>query len=260
MTEEDTVVEIAGQRYRLNGVQQIMDEEGQNVAVAVSYGYGAGWSSWGSILATDPIVIRALLEGRELTHEERATLGENYMGGFEGLTVEWHPAGTWIAIHEYDGAESCVHAVEGEGEYLHPSSERLREAERAQHALACRERRATRWDAIAEAMYADVLTRTVDGRTMILQVQTENDEESLYSIHESVAKTVPYYRTLLESGFLESASRTSTLLVRVLGSGAYLVEFMYRGALAKDLDEEERKELREVADMLQFDDLGRYLD
>lgn len=106
------------------------------------------------------------------------------MGGFNDLTVEWHPAGTWIAIDEYDGSESCSRAPDGEGEYLHPSAERLREASQ--------ERWATRWKTVADAL----------GKTMVLHVEAESGAEDLL-IHESVAKTVPYYQALLDNGFLD---------------------------------------------------------
>lgn len=72
MVKEDTFVEIAGQRF-----QQIMDEAGDHVAVAVSYGYGAGWSSWEDVAATNMTVIRAKLEGRDLTPEETLTWADS---------------------------------------------------------------------------------------------------------------------------------------------------------------------------------------
>lgn len=53
---------------------------------------------------------------------------------------------------------------------------------------------------------------------------------------------------------------SSTLHVRLLATGASLVEFMYKGTIKRSLSDEERSELMEVADMLQFDDLRLYLE
>lgn len=93
------------------------------VAVLVSPGYGAGWSTWSlekdKELMFDPQVV-ALVEDRD---EERITTkqlvelvesyclqkyGEHaiYCGGVEDLVIHWIPEGTQFKINEYDGSES----------------------------------------------------------------------------------------------------------------------------------------------------------
>jgi len=82
------------------------------VAVLVSRGYGAGWSSWMSgspQCLFDPVIAQMLLDG--VDEMEIATVAEKrypdeYLGGLNGLTVEWVPVGTKFRIDEYDGAES----------------------------------------------------------------------------------------------------------------------------------------------------------
>ena len=82
------------------------------VAVLVSRGYGAGWSSWMSDAPEclfDPVLAQMLLDGED--EMEIATVAEkrypnSYTGGVDGLTVKWLPVGTKFRIDEYDGAES----------------------------------------------------------------------------------------------------------------------------------------------------------
>ena len=88
------------------------DENG-NVAVLISPGFGAGWSSWGSAereaLLFDSRLVDAVLTKMPL--EEFITLCEglgydNYKGGAGDLTVVWLEPGTRFMIDEYDGSES----------------------------------------------------------------------------------------------------------------------------------------------------------
>lgn len=88
-----------------------------HVAVLVSSGFGAGWSTWNydyPQMLFDP-TIAEMLEGDETNEEElfkkiEAYCSEKYpdayLGGLDGLYVEWLPVGTAFRIHEYDGAES----------------------------------------------------------------------------------------------------------------------------------------------------------
>lgn len=79
------------------------------VAVAVSYGFGAGWSTWNSIDPTDARYNQLFLEGK---WKEAAALCESeedgYGGGAEDVEIEWLPVGTRFVITEYDGSESLV--------------------------------------------------------------------------------------------------------------------------------------------------------
>jgi hypothetical protein len=77
------------------------------VAVAVSYGYGAGWSTWNGINPMDARFNTLFLNGEideivKICEEE--DLG--YAGGAADVTIEWIPVGIKFVIEEYDGAES----------------------------------------------------------------------------------------------------------------------------------------------------------
>lgn len=77
------------------------------VAVAVSGGFGAGWSTWNDINPMDARFNQLFLDGKvdevvRICDEEE--LG--YAGGAEDVEIEWVPAGTKFIIHEYDGSES----------------------------------------------------------------------------------------------------------------------------------------------------------
>ena len=79
------------------------------VAVAVSYGYGAGWSTWNSIDPRDARFNQLFLDGNidevlRICNEEN--LG--YAGGAHDVEIEWVPEGTKFRIDEYDGSESLV--------------------------------------------------------------------------------------------------------------------------------------------------------
>lgn len=106
-------------------VETYKNEDGE-VAVLVSCGYGAGWSTWNPYpeLAYDKRVIEMFLR---LTKTERAALAclgrgatktiwarqqmekwgykSIYWGGFYNCRIEWVPAGKPFRITEYDGAE-----------------------------------------------------------------------------------------------------------------------------------------------------------
>lgn len=85
------------------------------VAVLVSPGFGAGWSTWCNSenqerAAFDPILATIVIgeDDRDLeAYLEEAYPGE-YYGGIRGLQVEWLPVGTRFAIHEYDGSETIL--------------------------------------------------------------------------------------------------------------------------------------------------------
>ena len=85
------------------------------VAVLVSHGFGAGWSTW----ACDPdpdvrdgMMFDAVLVAHMLAGDCDAAFqyaSDKYgacAGGIEDLTVYWVPQGEQFEITEYDGAES----------------------------------------------------------------------------------------------------------------------------------------------------------
>ena len=84
------------------------------VAVLVSRGYGAGWSTWTDEIETylfHPKLVQMVEEERhsEITTEwmeQELGLDVSYTGGTVGLEIQWVPIGTKFVIDEYDGHES----------------------------------------------------------------------------------------------------------------------------------------------------------
>ena len=88
------------------------------VAVLVSPGFGAGWSSWASgelaqRVLFDPVVV-AWVEGGKVGPVPVDHFGDEYFydGGADDLEVMWVPEGAQFRIHEYDGSESLILASE----------------------------------------------------------------------------------------------------------------------------------------------------
>lgn len=89
-------------------------ERNGEVAVLVSPGYGAGWSTWADeeyrlACTFDKDIAEAVLADDRNKAAELATAkyGEYfYTGGAEQLRVEWVPKGSRFEINEYDGNES----------------------------------------------------------------------------------------------------------------------------------------------------------
>jgi len=97
------------------------------VAVLISGGYGAGWSTWG--LPEEAIFDPGLVNLVEKL-EEFKKLGVSsskveelndqilsyctlkwedvYLGGIGDLGIKWIPEGTKFSINEYDGSESII--------------------------------------------------------------------------------------------------------------------------------------------------------
>jgi hypothetical protein len=84
------------------------------VAVLVSYGFGAGWSTWAlgesseERMMFDPDLVAAIeskASSEEIEKIAQRNHPEEYLGGLDGLSVEWLPVGTQFIIEEYDGAE-----------------------------------------------------------------------------------------------------------------------------------------------------------
>ena len=87
------------------------------VAVLISHGYGAGWSTWNpsnaEIFMFHPKLVKLVEEGRqsEITDaycEEVLGITGIYTGGANDLVIKWLPVGTVFRIDEYDGSESLV--------------------------------------------------------------------------------------------------------------------------------------------------------
>jgi len=83
------------------------------VAVLVSPGYGAGWSTWNddehrAVLCMDADIVQAVLDGDHNKAAEIAVQKCNilYTGGANQLVVEWVKKGAVFEIDEYDGYEA----------------------------------------------------------------------------------------------------------------------------------------------------------
>jgi len=79
-------------------------------AVLVSPEFGAGFSTWNNPqMAVDFDLVEAFLSG-DMNRFEYIVVekyGENmYLGGMEGLQVQWVDEGKKFRIEEYDGSES----------------------------------------------------------------------------------------------------------------------------------------------------------
>lgn len=85
-------------------------ERDGKVAVLVSHGYGAGWSTWngGADCVFDPDMAQAVLDGDTHKAEEIAKqkYPDHYTGGVYQLSVHWVDKGNRFEIQEYDGSES----------------------------------------------------------------------------------------------------------------------------------------------------------
>ena len=99
-------------------VEKYYHEDGR-VAVLVSPGWGAGWSSWNA----EPRLTEFLLFDRRLVELVQAKAAEEaakhlvqelgidpmpYLGGWNDLEIVWVRPGTQFRIHEYDGNETLV--------------------------------------------------------------------------------------------------------------------------------------------------------
>lgn len=92
--------------------QRRYDEEGR-VAVLISPGFGAGWSSWGDEGQREGMLFDSRLVDFVLSHgagglgDYAESLGyTGYTGGASDVEVIWVEAGTRFLIEEYDGSES----------------------------------------------------------------------------------------------------------------------------------------------------------
>ena len=83
------------------------------VAIVISPGYGAGWSTWNEIpdLEKHPVIAQMILDGQkdDLTEEFlKNLLGVDYICtlGLLDAMVEWVEEGERDEINEYDGHET----------------------------------------------------------------------------------------------------------------------------------------------------------
>ncbi len=89
------------------------------VAVLISPGFGAGWSTWADSdyrqdCLFDPWIVDVFVNINYDVNEKVERIAAHcgvkypgmYLGGLESLTVEWVPQGTAFRVDEYDGSES----------------------------------------------------------------------------------------------------------------------------------------------------------
>jgi len=88
-------------------IEKLYNEKGE-VAVAVSIGFGAGWSTWGDVSPLDKEFNELILNGDFETAEKLAKEKGFYAGGLSDCKIVWLEKGTKFRIDEYDGAESIV--------------------------------------------------------------------------------------------------------------------------------------------------------
>lgn len=91
-------------------------EKDGKVAVMISPGFGAGWSTWngefGDALLFDAEIAQAVVDGDK---EKAARIAEQkypgvYLGGAGDLVVCWLNKGAAFEVDEYDGSES-LHVI-----------------------------------------------------------------------------------------------------------------------------------------------------
>lgn len=101
------------------GYSKILNEKNE-VAVMISRGYGAGWSTWAESdilrhVIFDSRIIRYKFLGEYAEHNYESFMKNivgfaediiPYEGGFPALMVQFIPEGTQFRINEYDGSES----------------------------------------------------------------------------------------------------------------------------------------------------------
>ena len=92
------------------------------VAVLISTGYGAGWSTWEYVIDREILIFHPklveLVESGQHTVDTvpsalKEILGEEnenqvYLGGVEYLEIVWVPQGIKFRIEEYDGKEYII--------------------------------------------------------------------------------------------------------------------------------------------------------
>ncbi len=79
------------------------------VAVIVSPGFGAGWSTWNHDypdMDTAAELAQCILDGGNREAVAARLFPEAYLGGLHKAELEWLPVGTQYVIDEYDGSES----------------------------------------------------------------------------------------------------------------------------------------------------------
>jgi len=88
-------------------MEKLYNENG-DVAVIISYGYGAGFSTWTDINPMDKRYAELILNKKFDEAIRLAESEDQYTGGIENCGIEWVEKDTRFGISEYDGSESLV--------------------------------------------------------------------------------------------------------------------------------------------------------
>jgi len=84
-------------------------KDGQ-VALLISHGFGAGWSTWGDDdMVFEPVIAQMILDKtpiQTMLNYLDDKYPNFYTGGLDSLVVEWLEEGVSFAVDEYDGAET----------------------------------------------------------------------------------------------------------------------------------------------------------
>lgn len=91
------------------------------VAVLISPGFGAGWSTWGDDKLREekmfcPRIVLAIEDGAskvDLRKIASELFPDEFLGGLDQLQIEWVKEGEPIRILEYDGSEQIQSGNEG---------------------------------------------------------------------------------------------------------------------------------------------------
>ena len=86
---------------------KLINDKGE-VAVLVSPGFGAGWSTWNSTSPTDARYAQFIYNGDLKTAEELAEKEDQYAGGLGNCVLCWLLPGTEYYIDDYDGSEQLI--------------------------------------------------------------------------------------------------------------------------------------------------------
>ncbi len=86
-------------------MEKIYNEQGQ-VGVAVSYGYGTGWSTWNDVNPLDKRYNELILN-KEWDKAEALALeeGVQYCSGLTDCVIVWIDEGEMFQVTEYNGFE-----------------------------------------------------------------------------------------------------------------------------------------------------------
>lgn len=91
-------------------------ERDGKVAVLISPGFGAGWSTWNTeypgLLFDKEIVEPLLAENKARARAvAEAKYPKAYKGGFDDLEVQWVLKGSRIKVHGYDDGSESLHVL-----------------------------------------------------------------------------------------------------------------------------------------------------